>query len=119
MVFSCIVLPALNRIGYPFSKVQLSLWHLPVLACCSGWLTGAAVTYSWIKKKRAIAVSPSCRNIAFYQTMGFYLLLHVWNALPAHYSRSEQIAMTEFRIILLMLAIIAALIYIHSNSPKE
>jgi uncharacterized protein (TIRG00374 family) len=86
-----------------------------------GWLTGAAVTYGWIKKEKSngseallAGTLPSILNngvlliAALFGTL-YLLIIH-------DLSKSQMI---EFRIILLILAIIAITIYISFQFPER
>jgi uncharacterized protein (TIRG00374 family) len=104
-----------------FKGALISMASASVGLVAGGWLTGAAVTYGWIKKEKSngseallAGTLPSILNngvlliAALFGTL-YLLIIH-------DLSKSQMI---EFRIILLILAIIAITIYISFQFPER
>ncbi len=97
-----------------FRGVLISIASASIGLVAGGWLTGAAVTYSWIKKEKSngseallAGTLPSILNNGVLLVAALFGTLYL---LIIHDLSKSQ--MTEFRIILLLLAIITAIIYI-------
>jgi uncharacterized protein (TIRG00374 family) len=104
-----------------FKGAVIALASASIGLIAGGWLTGAAVTYSWIKKETSnsskallAGTLPSILNNGVLLVAALFGTLYL---LIIHDLSKSQ--MTEFRIILLMLAIIAALIYISFQFPER